>query len=45
MREMRDPGCRAELEALSLAITEADPRWNRQPGQHEPEQLPPHNVG
>jgi hypothetical protein len=44
----------AELEALSLAITEADPRWNRQPdhpagprhGQPpEPEQQPPDNVG
>jgi hypothetical protein len=44
----------AELEELSLAIAEADPRWNREPhrparersGQPaEPEQQPPDNVG
>jgi hypothetical protein len=34
-----------ELETLSLAIAEADPRWNRQPVRPEPQQPPPKNVG
>jgi hypothetical protein len=43
-----------ELENLSLAIAEADPRWNRQPGRPaqarhsqpaQPERQPPHSVG
>ena len=34
-----------ELETLSLAIAENDPRWNRQARQPEPEQHPPENVG
>ena len=38
----------AELEELSLAVTEADPRWNREPDRPpspaEPEQQPPENV-
>jgi hypothetical protein len=34
-----------ELEELSLAITEADPRWNRKPPATQTETQPPHRVG